>query len=105
MSFMVSGSSVAWAHSSSSCALLSSQWAPLPPRCPIRAVSRESLRSNQKGCPEVSVSQEKFPCVVEVREGFSSWKTGQTEASGAEMGGEQEALSGLWLGWMGHPDT
>ena len=49
----------------------------------LRAVSRESLRSNQKGCPEVSVSQEKFPCVVEVREGFSSWKTGQTEASGA----------------------
>lgn len=37
---------------------------PHPHQCSTRALSRESLRSNQKGCPEISVSQEKFPCVV-----------------------------------------
>ena len=79
---------------------------PPPHRCPTRALSRESLRSNQKGCPEISLSQEELPCVAEVREGFSRWKAGQAEGSGAEMGGEQEAPRCLAIGvWVGHPDT
>ena len=43
--------------------------------------------------------------MVEVREGFSRWKAGQAEGSGAEREESRRLQGVLLLGWVRHPDT